>query len=63
MTPEIKQALEVIRDECWKNGWCDRRCELFNTRYELGNGERLCLISQRIPDEWNIEVWEDENDG
>ena len=39
MTPEIKHALEVIRDECRKHDCCNRRCELFNLSFEFGNGE------------------------
>lgn len=30
MTPEIRHALEVIRDECRKHANCNRRCEFFN---------------------------------
>ena len=61
MTPEIKHALEVIRDECQKHVNCNRRCELFNLSYESCNGERPCLISKRIPYYWNIEAWEKES--
>ena len=61
MTPEIKRALETIRDECRKHDCCNRHCELRNPDYEFCNGESPCRISERTPDEWNIEVWEKES--
>ena len=61
MTPEIKHALEVIRDECRKHGCCNRYCELRNPDHEFCYGESPCWISERTPDEWDIEAWEKED--
>ena len=61
MTPEIKHALEVIRDQCRKHDCCDISCPLRNPDYEFCNGESPCRISERTPDEWDIEAWEKES--
>lgn len=58
MTPEIKHALEVIRDQCRKHECC--HCELSNPDCEFWYGESPCRISERTPDEWDIEAWKKE---
>ena len=59
--PELRHALKVIRGECGKQDGCNRFCQLYNPDYELGNGERPCLLMYRVPKEYNIEAWEKEN--
>lgn len=57
MTPELKQALMVIRNECLTHagGTCDG-CPL----YDMGEG---CKLFESSPDQWAIGLWavEDEN--
>ena len=55
MTPEIKHALEVIRDESRKHEICSDECPL----YISGN----CPIMEGY-NPWECDkVWEDENNG
>lgn len=61
MKPEIKRALETIREECRKHDTCNIRCPFFNPSYKFCNGEIPCLIHERTPDEYNIDEWEKEN--
>ena len=60
MTPEIKRALEVIRDECRKHECCNQDCQLYNTKYTRFNGEEICLLEFCMPFEYRIEAWEKE---
>ena len=64
MTPELKHALKVIRDECKKHDRC-QNCPLgmltsggkwWDCR--LLHGECIDFL----PYKWNIEAWEKENE-
>lgn len=66
MTPELKHALEVIRDECRKH----QRCQDCYLGMPTHSGEHEwwdCRLRRSdcidfLPYKWNIEAWEEEND-
>lgn len=53
MTPELKQALELIKNTCRKQKDCDG-CPLHDPDW----GCRLYIVS---PDEWEIDEWAKED--
>lgn len=67
MTPELKHALKVIRDECKKHNRC-QDCPLGMLTHNRVTDE--CWWDCRLlhgecidflPYKWNIEAWEEEN--
>lgn len=69
MTPELKHAIEAIRDECRKpkaaenctwayTARCNLICEVCS--YNSQSAAKR-LLSYRTPAEYSIELWEKEN--
>lgn len=57
MTPELKQALEKIKNACDERVDCGKhpKCPL----YKPGEGCRVCL---QAPEEWPVDEWAKEED-
>lgn len=49
MTPELKHALEVIRDECERHVYCNF-CPLSKFMY----GRHCCAIGRIVPRDWKV---------
>ena len=60
MTPELKQALMTIRDECRKHKQCDRKCPMYYPGSQEYYG--YCrVIEGFVPAEQDPDEWEKEN--
>lgn len=57
MTPELKHAIETIRDECKKHGDNCKGCVLDDPNYPTF---RCRLYQCEIPEDWNPDEWEEE---
>ena len=63
MTPELRCALEVIRDECRKHEICSDECPFYiKGAYETHLDGYCPIVEGYNP--WECDkVWEDENNG
>lgn len=61
MTPELKQALMAIRDECKKHEDCKTGCPLYNPGDNWFYG--YCRIMEGFtPEDVDFDEWEKENE-
>ena len=63
MTPEIKRALETIRDECRKHEKCSDECPLYIAGAVETHLAGYCPIVEGYNPWESDKVWEDESNG
>lgn len=63
MKPEIRRALETIRDECRKHETCSDECPLYIKGTDGTHLDGYCPIVEGY-NPWECDkVWEDESNG